>query len=157
MRLHALPASEPLRSFSGPLVVTLIELLVIVIIVGILAAVGVAQLGRTTERGYYREAQDILMTIYHGERAYYWTKSPVNPRGYYPPPGDTRPFDWNNIFMDDPNVTHIPVSFTLTSSGSNFTATATRTAGPCDGYVQTITEQRVPLSTDTWPASGVCP
>lgn len=143
--------------------VTLMELLMIAVIMGILAAVAIPGFRRTVEQGYRREAADILMTIYHGQRAYYFTKSPPNARTYYGPlSSSSTDQDWGQIFMDNPNLSSIPVEFSVpffggTGASAAFQATAARTADPCGAGVRRlfIDEQR--QFTSSWPESGDCP
>jgi len=124
---------------------TLAEVLVTIVIVGILAAIAIPRYRKTIERGYWREAQDLLMTIYHGERAFFFTNTAYcdadNPTGA-PCTG------WRSIHMDNPNLGSIPVTFSVTASGSSFTATATRADG--SGRTMTIDQNRN-VDTSAWP------
>ena len=53
--------------------VTLMELIMIVIVIAVLTAIAVPTYTKTMERGYWRQANDLLMTIYHGQRSYFLT------------------------------------------------------------------------------------
>ena len=89
---------------------TLMEVLVTVVIVGILASVAIPNYTKTLEQGYRREAQDLLLTIFYGERAYLAENG-----GYFlvDNPDDTG--QWRTLFMENPNLASIPVTFTITS------------------------------------------
>lgn len=101
---------------------TLHELMIAVVIIGVLAAITLPQFGRTTEIGRRRSADDILLTIYAGERVY-WTRNDT----FFGPLAAGN--DWSVIYMDDPNRVSGPVGFTVASNGltgaaAAFTATA---------------------------------
>lgn len=141
----------PLERWQG---FSLIELIAIVVILSVLAAVGLPTYSRTMERSYWQEAQDVLYTIYHGQRSYYLTTNT-----YYGPLDQTSAMAaWRTIYMDNPNLGAIPVTFTVTAAGSGststFAATATRVGGSCDGKDLQIDQTRV--VTGTWPSSGDC-
>ena len=128
---------------------TLLELLVAVIIVAILVTVGLSTYRRMMERAYFRQAGDLLFTIYSGERAFFL----VNDRYRDNPTGMAQ---WREIHMDDPNLAGIPVTFSVTAAGSGaaatFTATARRTDGACGTRTRTINQDRA-LGGD-WPGCG---
>jgi len=133
---------------------TLLELIAIVVILGILAAVGLPRYTRTIERTYRQEAQDILLTIYHGQRSFYLTNNAY--LGSLNQSSSNS--EWRKIFMENPNLGSIPVRFTVAASGSGatatFTATAEKVGGSCGGKTLQITQTRA--VTDTWPSSGDC-
>lgn len=112
---------------------TLTEVMVAVGIVAILASIALPQYRKTVETAYKREAEDLLMTIYYGERAYFVTNSKyVNPAP-----------NWNEIYMEDPNLGSIPVAFSVTAPGPTFTASAQRgPGGPCANNVLQIDQTR---------------
>ena len=120
---------------------TLMELLIAVAIIAILAAVAVSQYGKTIEVNYRQQAQDLLTTIYYGERAYQLANNKyVDPGG-----------NWNAIFMDNPQVGAAPpITYAVTSAAAKtFTAAATRTGGSCGGSTMTIDEVRT-INTGGW-------
>ena len=130
---------------------TLTEVLVAVAIVGILAAMGLPQYRKAVERDYRRQAQDILTTIYYGERAYRL----ANSKFIAIPPAA-----WTDIYVDDPHVGALPpILFTVNAAAANtFTATATRRAGSgvCASKVIQIDENRTLTGDWILPAPG-CP
>lgn len=137
---------------------TLLEVLVTVVIVGILASVAIPNYTKTVEQGYRREAQDLLLTIFYGERAYLAENG-----GYFlvGNPDDTG--QWRTLFMENPNLASIPVTFTFTSvcnkpgcDPPEFTAEAERKDDPC------ATDRSLTIDQDRtidgeWPANGTCP
>mgnify|MGYP001593716864 FL=1 len=125
---------------------TLTEAMVVVILLGVLVAVGIPSYTRTIERNYRQHAEDVLMSIYYGERSYSHTQN-----SYYGPPlNAASPMaEWRKIQMDNPNLGSVNVSFSVAAAGSTFTATATRTSGTCSGRTRTITQTRT-LGGD-WP------
>ena len=121
---------------------SLIELLVVIIIIGILATLGLAQYGKVVERRYYGESEDLLYAIYSGERDYYFSN------GVYlnNPSTDA---DWRLIRTDNPNnYSSLPVTFSVSASGATFTATGTRNGGTCNNNTITIKQDR--LLGGTW-------
>jgi prepilin-type N-terminal cleavage/methylation domain-containing protein len=119
---------------------TLMEVLMVVVVIAVLAVIALPNFRKTMERGYWREATDLLMTVYAGEETYFSLNDKyydVNEAG-----GMT---EWRIIYMDDPNLAAVPVAFKVTSPGpafTTFTATATRNGGPCNGQTQTINQLR---------------
>ena len=110
---------------------TLLELLVTVAVVAILASVALPQYRKTTETAYKREAQDLLLTLYYGERTYFLSNNKyVNPAGV-----------WKTIFMENPNLGTVPVTFTVpVATPILFTGQAQRVGGPCNGKTITINQ-----------------
>ena len=110
---------KPWRDSSG---FTLAEALITVAIIAILATVALPQYGKAVERNYRQQAQDILTTIYYGERAYRLANAK-----FVTVPG---PAAWTDIFLDDPHVAGNPITFAVTTATNDtFNATATRAAG----------------------------
>ena len=126
--------SRPRRSseFACRPAMTLMELLMVLIVVGILVAIAIPSYHKTVERGYWREAQDLLITVYSGERVYFFSNDEYK-GGLAACNGDpTCMADWRKIFMDDPNLNSIPVKYDVAASappGPTFKAEAVRTDG----------------------------
>ncbi len=134
---------------------TLTEVMITVVIIGILAAIALPNYRRMIELGYLREAQDLLMTIYNGERAY----SFANNSQYYDVIAEAPPStEWRTIYMDNPNLGSIPVDFSVTAVGGaspTFTATAQRNppaGSPCSA---SIDQNRALTVSASW-AAGTC-
>jgi len=125
---------------------TLMELLIVVVIVGILAAMAIPQFGKTTERSYQRQAWDMLQTIYAGEQVYFSTNNTYcNPTIFGAGscvPGSTSGTTWGGIYMDNPTTTTTTYAFSGVTAAT-FTATATRTGGTlCNSATMTINQLR---------------
>ena len=117
---------------------TLTEAMVVVIILGVLIAVGIPSYTRTVERNYRQQAEDALRSIYAGERSYFHTQN-----AYYGPlDAASTMAAWRTIQMDNPNLGAVPVTFAVSAAGSTFTATATRAGGSCSGRTLTIDQTR---------------
>ncbi len=149
--------------------ITFLELMMVVVILGILGAVAISNYHRIVERGYCRVAQDMLETIWAGERAYYFTQDQT----YYGPLDKNSPNratvnvkGWEAIFMDDPHLNSIPVTFTVTASSvagaaATFTATAMRDGSGCQGTscggcTVTITQAGVQSLDGDWLRNPNC-
>ena len=103
---------------------TLLELLIVVLIIGILAAVGIPQLAKSIEKSKSADAKSGLYQIYRAEEEY-----AANRYGIY-----------TNSVGDlmDVALSQRYWSFTInTPTSVSFSAIATRTGGPYSG--QTIT------------------
>lgn len=117
---------------------TLSELMIVVVVIAILAAVAFPNFQRAVEQGHWRAANDILHTVYSGEQVYRTSNNTyVNPAGCGAPTGP-----WRCIYMDDPNGV-LPMTFAVVAGANTFTVTATRNGGPCNGMTQTLNENRV--------------
>lgn len=125
----------------------LLEMMITLVIMGILATVALPGLGKAKERSYWQQAEQTLLAIYAGERAYFLLNDTYHgPLG----PGDSMTA-WRVINVDNPNLASIPVTYTVSAAGNSFTATAARDSGPCGGSLRTINETRTFV-----PASGSC-
>ena len=128
---------------------TLIELMMVVVVLGILASLAYPSYQRAIERAYWREAQDLLLTTYYGERAYFLRNST-----YKGPIAPTSTADWQAIFMENPNVASIPTQFEVLDCSPNcatmFAAQATRQSGLCKDKTLTINQ------TNTLSSAGPC-
>lgn len=87
--------------------ITLIELLVVAVVLGVLAILGIPTYRATIERGYCREARDLLLAIYTGERLYYSKNG-----SYRTFPGN----NWQDINLDNPNSPASPMVFAVGTS-----------------------------------------
>ena len=123
---------------------TLAELLMVVIVIAILAAIALPQYNRAVERGQWAASRDILQTIYAGEQFYAATNALPGTVLYVDPAGAGS--TWRDIYMDDPNTPSIPVTFSVlvAGGGATFTATAARAGGFCGGWTLTLDD------TKTW-------
>lgn len=109
---------------------TMMEVMVSVVIAGILGSIAIPQYVKLTELSYRRQAQDILRTIYYGERAFQVANNTY-----------TIPAAWTTINMENPNLG--PVTFAVTAAAATtFTATATRNGGLCNGSILQIDQTR---------------
>ena len=79
---------------------TLIEMLTTVALISIMASIAVPNYDKAVQRGRWRSAHDILLTMYVGEKVY-----AINNNGQYKIlPRDASASDWAEIFMDNPNA-----------------------------------------------------
>ena len=147
---------ERFRASSRRLGFTLVELLVVVLILGIMAAISMPTFRRTVERGYFRQAQDLLLTIYSGQRAYFFLNN------FYLNNPSTM-VQWRQIHVDDPNIDTSNLQISVAAAGSGaaatFTITATRQGGatnPCNGQTLTVDQVRTfnPSGAACWVSCG---
>lgn len=132
--MRAIRIPSPVTRHPSPLSgVTLAEVLIAVAIVAILASVALPQYQKTIERNYRQQAQDLLTTIYYGERAYRLANNKF-----------LKTTTWTDIFMDDPHVGATPpINFAVTgATTTQFKASATRSGGTCGGKALSIDETR---------------
>jgi prepilin-type N-terminal cleavage/methylation domain-containing protein len=107
---------------------TLVELLLVVTILGILAAIAVPKLFPQTERARVAEAIAILQSIRQGEQAYFLENNDT----YLNCPGPAN--CWSNLGMEDPDANDTatdPGFFNYSvpnADGAGFTAQAKRTS-----------------------------
>lgn len=138
---------EPPRADDG---LTLLELMVVVVIAGILAALALPNFRRSAERRYWRQAQDLLEAIYVGERAYVVTT------GSYHDPGvcdkaSCNASEWEKIHVQAPFISSVPVAFDVDADNQVFPPTFTATAThDDDGRFMTIDQDHV-LDLSQWP------
>ena len=133
---------------------TLLELLMVVVIAAVLVAIAIPNYTRTVERGYWRQANDLLFTIYHGERSYFLTNNDYVVGTLVACSGSTKCMaEWRKISMDDPS--NAAIEYSVTGDTKSFTATARRTNGQCQNETQTINQDR--QVGGVWKSTGVCP
>lgn len=123
---------------------TLVELIAVIIILGILAAVGIPQYRRAMERARGAEAYSGLANIQEAEKIYYTTEEE-----YY----EQNPLTDVGEGVLDINLPQTGWTFGLSCGGAcnmQFTATATRSGGPCIN--QTVTMNQAGTITDNWRA-----
>ena len=95
----------------------MLELMIVVVIIGILAAIALPNYVKVSQRQYWRQAQDLLRTIYAGERAYFFANGAYH--------DVANPSDWQTIHVIDPTIAGVPVTYTAHLAGAGFLATAT--------------------------------
>lgn len=104
---------------------TLIELMVVIIIIGILAAMAVPSFNKSMENAREREARTTLELIYNAEKIYRIDKA-------------TYTTDWNSLakYIENPNNTAQYYTYTIPSAtATTFTAQATRNgSNPATGF-----------------------
>lgn len=102
---------------------TLIELMIVVVILGILAALAVPRYLMTTTKAKQSEAKAVLKQIYINQLAYFQQSSPAayfNPGG---PASGATPLAFRDIWIEiQSNALY---SYTIVTNGLTFTATAT--------------------------------
>lgn len=158
---HAMTHEQGGGRMKVPGGVTLLELLTVVMVIAILAAIGMTTMRRAVARSWWQEAQDLLLTINAGEQQYFDIEE-----GYKAPLLTTSGMAaWRTIAMDDPNFLDpgggcgapgsgpIPVSFNVAGTvlvagkWTGFTASATNNL---TGETMTIDQNGV-LVTSGWP------
>jgi prepilin-type N-terminal cleavage/methylation domain-containing protein len=127
---------------------TLMELLIVLVVIAILAAMAVPGYRKTSERQFWQQAQDLLLTIYSGERAY----SFANNGNYFAVPPGSPIATWRTIFMDSPDTPQIVYRVQINAGCGVilpcFLARATRNDG--SGRNMTINNSRT-LNMGAWP------
>ena len=122
---------------------TLAEMMVIIVIIGLLAAAAMPSYVKSMERARWRAAGDVLRTIYAGERVY-WTRE--NEFIGDLAAGD----DWSVIFTDDPNINN-PLVVVAVGPAAGTGATATfRATATYDGKIRSIDETGRFGGADDW-------
>lgn len=120
---------------------TLVELIAVIIILGILAAVGMPQYRRAMERARGAEAYSGLANVQESEKIYY-----ASNEAYYP----QSPLDDTGEGILDISLPQTGWTFSISSTDTavDFTAVATRAAGPCAN--DTIQVDNRGTITDSW-------
>ncbi len=122
---------------------TLSEVLMTIVILAVLAAIAYPNFTKTIELGRRREAEDLLMATYAGERVYFFANSKYL---------DVPPGAWKDISMEDPNPPDGSIQFAVncTAGCAKFTAKATRQGGQCNNSWLKVTDgNRTPSGTWT--------
>jgi len=125
-------ASNMMRMNKG---FTMIEILIVLVAIGLLAALMIPRFFGQEERGVVAESVVILSAIRQGEEAYKLENS-----AYLSLTSSSGSTEWNKLGIDDPNNAQFSYKVDLTS-GSNFIATATRLhkAGATNDCAGTVT------------------
>jgi prepilin-type N-terminal cleavage/methylation domain-containing protein len=104
---------------------TLVEVLIVVIIIGILASIGIPQFADSIEKAKGGEARAGMGHIQTGEKIYYAEKEIYT----------------TNLSDLDINLTQHYWSFTIVTAPNKFTVTATRLGGTHSGETITMDEK----------------
>ena len=120
---------------------TLIELIIVVIILGILAAVGIPQYMKAIEKARGAEGYAGLGYIQQGEKIYY-----ANNETYLAAAAPLSAADQKTLDISLPQKGW---SFGIVAAAATFTGTATRTGGQCNGKTMTIIQTGV-LDDTVW-------
>ncbi len=126
---------------------TLVEIVIVIIIIGILAALAFPQFSKTKEHAIGKEAMANLKLIAAAERIY---RIEVN--AYYPSPASASPVsnitDINNYLRLSITETNWRYSVTDLPSGNTFSSTASRVSGLYPNCIYTITDTTDPTPTN---------
>jgi len=126
---------------------TLVELIVVVIIIGILAAVGIPQYRKALERSRGAEAYAGLGHIQEAEKVYYVSNETYMATADPMTDAEEQTLD---ISLPQSGWSFAIVAGSTGDITNSFTATSTRLAGPCTG--DTITMDHLGVITDNWKA-----
>lgn len=125
---------------------TLIELLIVVVIIGILAAIALPKFGETRERAYVSAMQSDLRNLQTSQEMYYSdTGNAVGGYEYWT--GDLEPETPNDV-VGFTASSGVSIEVTATDASEDYTATATHaaTAATCTLTVGTTGSQGITCS-----------
>ncbi len=125
---------------------TLIELMIVVVIIGILAALAIPRFMMATTKSRQSEARAILKQIYVNQRTY-WQQSPN--RTYYQPAGPANagaPEAFGEIWIEI--MQDARYNYTIQVNGQTFVATATANLDD-DATIDTWTMNELGVLTNT--------
>jgi type II secretory pathway pseudopilin PulG len=128
---------------------SLMELMMVVVVLGILTSIAVPGYRKYIERSYFEASEDILLTAFAGERTYFFVNDELK---YCCSPFGVA--DWDTIYMENPNLGPLPVAFSAKSLGCGpppcFEAEGQRNGGPCDA--KTVTYDQTHAWGGSWKA-----
>lgn len=105
---------------------TLIELMVVIIIIGILAAMAVPTFTKSMENAREKEARTTLELIYNAQRMY-----KIDKKVYAAGPGTNgAAFTYLSSYIENPNLKSDYYDFSITGTTTSLSATATRKGEP---------------------------
>ena len=126
---------------------TLIELLMVIIIIGVIAAMAVPNYGRHIEKGKGREAEAILALIYNAQKRYHLDNSAY----FVCEPNCTADSINENLDLDVQDTYFNYSIAPYGSGGAGYMAIATRRDGDCRGKNMKITELGGPVEKECPP------
>lgn len=136
-----------MNNLRSPKAFTIMEILIVVIIVGVIAAFAIPNYGRSVAQTHLQDAVMQLSAIRTANQVYY-----ARTGAYWPPSGSNNVSAINsNLSL---NIIENGMTYTCTGTGTTFNCTAVTTGG--SSFTTTVTQ--APLST-TNPqcTAGSCP
>ncbi|RKZ35132.1 hypothetical protein DRQ33_00440 [bacterium] len=136
---------------------TLIELMIVVVIIGILAALAIPRFMAAAKKAKVSEARTMLKQIYTAAETYYQEIGAFPPCNPADGSGTATPWAFNNASTKNTNWNAVPglivdrpsgeprFTYTITASGASFTATAS-SANSYDASLQDVST--LSISTD---------
>jgi prepilin-type N-terminal cleavage/methylation domain-containing protein len=126
---------------------TLVELMVVIIIVGILAAIAVPLYTQYAERARVTEATSIMGAVNTSQKVYYTRRAQ-----YYTADNSADPTAFDTFGIDISDTKYFTYSTAPNALGDGFTVTATTTA--LFGGAGTITYTKNPGVPGVWAGTG---